>query len=197
MIKSQYFPFQCGVLNKGTTGTIFITSLLWRGPWLGIEPGPPVLDVSTLPLGYRGGGTVSLCIWSTLQPALYNRLLNPKHWYDCDKQFSDKINTLNHQNSRRLDFKPCIKKFNIILRVKGACFYTCLRTQPFSRYAYFTGIPKHFFFRYQYLYLIWMKNEADFKTSGNVQWVSKYSCSIINVSSRFSLPDRVDLSFCH
>ena len=38
--KSQYFPFQCCVLNKGTTGTIFITSLSWRGPWLGIEPGP-------------------------------------------------------------------------------------------------------------------------------------------------------------
>ena len=27
------------VLNKGTTGTIFITSLVWRGPRLGIEPG--------------------------------------------------------------------------------------------------------------------------------------------------------------
>ena len=27
------------MLNKGTTGTIFITSLVWRGPWLGIEPG--------------------------------------------------------------------------------------------------------------------------------------------------------------
>ena len=24
---------------KGITGTIFITSLVWRGPWLGIEPG--------------------------------------------------------------------------------------------------------------------------------------------------------------
>ena len=30
---------ECSVLNKGTTGTIFITSLVWRGPWLGIEPG--------------------------------------------------------------------------------------------------------------------------------------------------------------
>ena len=38
------------VLNKGTTGTIFITSLVWRGSWLGIEP-------ETIPLGYRGGGT--------------------------------------------------------------------------------------------------------------------------------------------
>ena len=26
-------------LKKGTTGTIFVTSLVWRGPWLGIEPG--------------------------------------------------------------------------------------------------------------------------------------------------------------
>ena len=25
--------------NKETTGTIFITSLVWHGPWLGIEPG--------------------------------------------------------------------------------------------------------------------------------------------------------------
>ena len=33
------FPFECSVQNKGATGTIFITSLVWRGPWLGIEPG--------------------------------------------------------------------------------------------------------------------------------------------------------------
>ena len=31
--------FQFWVLKKGTTGTIFKTSLVWRGPWLGIEPG--------------------------------------------------------------------------------------------------------------------------------------------------------------
>ena len=37
--KEPVFPFQCWVLNKGTTGTIFITSLVWRGPWLGIEAG--------------------------------------------------------------------------------------------------------------------------------------------------------------
>jgi len=36
--KEPVFPFQCWVLNKGTTGTIFISSLVWRGPWLGIEP---------------------------------------------------------------------------------------------------------------------------------------------------------------
>ena len=33
------FPWECSELNKGTTGTIFITSLVWRGPWLGIERG--------------------------------------------------------------------------------------------------------------------------------------------------------------
>ena len=37
--KEPVFPFQCWVLNKGTTGTMFITPLVWRGPWLGIEPG--------------------------------------------------------------------------------------------------------------------------------------------------------------
>ena len=36
---SQNFPFQCWVLNKWITGTIFITSLVWRGTWLGIERG--------------------------------------------------------------------------------------------------------------------------------------------------------------
>ena len=37
--RASIFPFECSVLNKGTTGTIFKTSLVWRGPWLGIEPG--------------------------------------------------------------------------------------------------------------------------------------------------------------
>ena len=37
--RASIFPFQCWVLNKGTTGTIFITSLVWCGLWLGIEPG--------------------------------------------------------------------------------------------------------------------------------------------------------------
>ena len=37
--RASIFPFECSVLNKGTTGTIFITSLVWPGPWLGIEPG--------------------------------------------------------------------------------------------------------------------------------------------------------------
>ena len=37
--RASIYPFQYWVLNKWTTGTIFITSLVWRCPWLGIEPG--------------------------------------------------------------------------------------------------------------------------------------------------------------
>ena len=37
--RASIFPFKCSVPNKGTTGTILKTSLVWRGPWLGIEPG--------------------------------------------------------------------------------------------------------------------------------------------------------------
>ena len=37
--RASIFPFECSVLNKGTIGTILIKSLVWRGPWLGIEPG--------------------------------------------------------------------------------------------------------------------------------------------------------------
>ena len=36
--RTSIFPFECSMLNKGTTGTIFITSLVWRGPGLGIQP---------------------------------------------------------------------------------------------------------------------------------------------------------------
>ena len=34
---------------------IHITSLIWRGPWLRIEPETSRTRASTLPLGYRGG----------------------------------------------------------------------------------------------------------------------------------------------
>ena len=37
--RASIVHFECSELNKGNTGTIFITSLVWRGPWLGIEPG--------------------------------------------------------------------------------------------------------------------------------------------------------------
>ena len=36
--KEPVFPLSMLSVNKGTTGTIFITYLVWRGPWLGIEP---------------------------------------------------------------------------------------------------------------------------------------------------------------
>ena len=42
--------------KQGTTGTIFIT--VWYDAVLdwGLNPGPPALEASTIPLGYRGGG---------------------------------------------------------------------------------------------------------------------------------------------
>ena len=43
-----------------TTGTIFITSFVWHGPNCGLNPGPPALEASTLPLGYRGGRDLSI-----------------------------------------------------------------------------------------------------------------------------------------
>ena len=55
--RATIFPFECSVLHKGTTCTIFITSLVWRGPWLGIEPGTS-FEASNIPLGYRGGGII-------------------------------------------------------------------------------------------------------------------------------------------
>ena len=61
--KELVFPFLMLSAKQGTTGTLFITSLVWRGPWLGIEPGPPTLEASTLPLGYRGGGP-----WLRIEP---------------------------------------------------------------------------------------------------------------------------------
>ena len=39
--------------TKGTT--IFTTYFVWLLDW-GLNPGPPALDASSLPLGYRGGG---------------------------------------------------------------------------------------------------------------------------------------------
>ena len=39
LILEPVFPFSCWVPNKGTTGTIFNTYLVWRGPCRGIEPG--------------------------------------------------------------------------------------------------------------------------------------------------------------
>ena len=94
--KEPVFPFSMLSGNKGTTGTIFITSLVWRGPWLGIEPGTSptrsqhyitrlsrrrsltedwtrtfALEASTISLGYRGGD-LKEC-FSKMAPELYCR----------------------------------------------------------------------------------------------------------------------------
>ena len=54
---ASIFPFECSVLNKGTTGTIFITSLLWRRPWLRIEPGLTGLNPVSLNSQFSGKWT--------------------------------------------------------------------------------------------------------------------------------------------
>ena len=66
--RASIFPFECSVLNKGTTGTIFITSLVWCCPWLGIEPGTSrTQSTSTIPLGYRGGGVEIQWDWDSFK----------------------------------------------------------------------------------------------------------------------------------
>ena len=49
IIESQYFPFLMLSAKQGNYWYHFITSLVWRGPWLGIESGIIALDASTLP----------------------------------------------------------------------------------------------------------------------------------------------------
>ena len=59
--KASIFPFECSVLNKGTTGTIFITYDAVLD--CGLNLGPPTLKASTLPLGYRGGSEYIYLYW--------------------------------------------------------------------------------------------------------------------------------------
>ena len=68
--RASIFPFECSVLNKGTTGTIFITSLVWCGHWLGIEPVTSCTrsQHSTTRLSRRRYGCMRLkriCNWNT------------------------------------------------------------------------------------------------------------------------------------
>ena len=53
--KEPVFPFWCWVPKKRTPGTILLR--LWYDAVLdwGLNPGPPALEASTLPLGYRRG----------------------------------------------------------------------------------------------------------------------------------------------
>ena len=57
--RASIFPFEGSVLNKGTTGTILYR--FWYDAVLGLRlnPGPPALEASIIPLGYRGGGDIS------------------------------------------------------------------------------------------------------------------------------------------
>ena len=82
MRKSQYLPFQCWMLNKGTTGTIFIASLVWRGPWLGIEPGT----------------SLTRCQHSTTR--LLMRQYFDVVWHNCSNQLKNDIEAVQIEAAR-------------------------------------------------------------------------------------------------
>ena len=64
--KVPVFPFSCSVLNKGNTATIFITSLVWSGPWLGIEPATSRTWSKHPTTDYRGDGIVMKLFLSSI-----------------------------------------------------------------------------------------------------------------------------------
>ena len=61
--KEPVFPFRMFSAKQGHYWYHFISSLVWRGHYWGLNPGPPALDASTVPLGYRGGGP-----WLGIEP---------------------------------------------------------------------------------------------------------------------------------
>ena len=65
------------MLNKGNTGTIFITPLVWRGPWLRIEPGRSQHSTTKLS---RRRCIVEICV----QLFTYNT--NPTHYQQHQHQ---------------------------------------------------------------------------------------------------------------
>ena len=82
--RASIFPFECSVLNKGTNWYHFITSLVWRGPWLEIEPGTSRTQSqhSTTRLSRRRLQIIEYaqyiedrCILSAKDPAIFQRVL--------------------------------------------------------------------------------------------------------------------------
>ena len=81
--KEPVFPFQCSVLNKGNYWYHFYNVFgMTRSLTGGLNPGPPALDTSTLPLGYRGGG-VSFIEFLTVDLEL---CLQKRNWGQVDRQ---------------------------------------------------------------------------------------------------------------
>ena len=62
MRKSQYFPFDAECQTRELLVPFLLR--LWYDAVLvrGLNPGPPALEASTLPLGYRGGGEFILSV---------------------------------------------------------------------------------------------------------------------------------------
>ena len=95
--RASIFPFECSVLNQGTTGTIFITYLVWRGPWLGIEPGTSALEARTIPLGshrfpLKRDLTDITVLCQYRQKLVHMERDNPKCHWSKEVHYSDKTN---------------------------------------------------------------------------------------------------------
>ena len=95
--RASIFPFECSVLNQGTTGTIFITYLVWRGPWLGIEPGTSALEARTIPLGshrfpLKRDLTDITVLCQYRQQLVHMERDNPKWHWSKEVHYSDKTN---------------------------------------------------------------------------------------------------------
>ena len=108
--KSQYFPFQCSVLDKGTTWYHFYNVFGMTRSLTGDRTRePPALEASTLPLGYRwGGGLVSLNDWvldysfrSKTQVHKRSIILNSKLrcWLSVQFSVRAKKHKVNHPKS--------------------------------------------------------------------------------------------------
>ena len=88
--RASILPFECSVLNKGTTGTILLT--FWYDGVLdgGLNPGAPALEASTIPLGYRGGGKVREVIIADIYGIIYVTLL----FFMIQAQYLDAVTTV-------------------------------------------------------------------------------------------------------
>ena len=98
--KEPEFPFFMLRAKQGNHGTIFITSLVWHGLDWGLNPGPPALETSSLPLGYRGGRQKEVILrgkyeTKTLQQS---KLHNNSHHTNTSK-----VANLNEQFSKVVD----------------------------------------------------------------------------------------------
>ena len=112
--KSQYFAFWMFSAKQGHYWYHLITSLTWRGPWLGIEP-----EASTI-LGYRGGGGPGLYVglYSHKKIAYFAAQLD---W----QRIADWVN-LAHLQTRSGPSRPTYGKDTVVY-VVGATYMNTIK----------------------------------------------------------------------